>query len=140
MLFSYFYHLFVVMPATCVAGFCSNRRGDGFSLFKFPKEEKIRKQWTLQVQRTRESWQPTDNSVLCSAHFEESCFEQRPLLKESLGFSVQQKLRLRPEAIPTIFKRPRHVSPPKRSSQAVRKRQRLEVSVSACRILQCRQS
>ena len=120
----------VIMPERCVAGFCSNTRKDGFSLFKFPNDEELRKVWTKQVQRTRVMWQPSASSVLCNAHFEDSCFDRQNELRQSLGFTVTRKLELLPGSIPTIFKKPGHKSPKKRKSRATEKRQHLEVSCS----------
>ena len=37
----------------CVAGGCSNTPSPGVSLYKFPKDPALRKQWEKQVQRTR---------------------------------------------------------------------------------------
>ncbi|KAF3847117.1 hypothetical protein F7725_020145 [Dissostichus mawsoni] len=122
------------MPSRCVAANCSNTNKDGVSLFKFSKELSLRSQWTAQVQRTRQGWSPSTSSVLCSAHFTESCFDNKPLLKESLGFNVQHKVILLPDAIPSLFKRPKQKSPVKRKTLAIAKRQRLEVGTqTACR-------
>jgi len=93
------------MPIRCVAAGCSQYPSDTVSLQIFPKDEKLRKQWTKQVQRTRDKWSPTPSSHLCSDHFTEDCFEARPLLKESFGFKVKQKRILKPGAVPTVFKR-----------------------------------
>ncbi|XP_054644388.1 zinc finger protein 37-like isoform X1 [Dunckerocampus dactyliophorus] len=95
------------MPDRCVAGFCSNTREEGISLFRFPKDPIRRDKWTRQVQRTRTKWTPSNSSVLCSAHFEDSCFDTIPQIKESLGLSVFYRRVLVPSAVPTIFPRPR---------------------------------
>ncbi|XP_061663616.1 zinc finger protein 239-like isoform X1 [Syngnathoides biaculeatus] len=129
------------MPSCCVAGFCSNTREDGFSLHKFPKDPIYREKWTAQVQRTRALWVPHERSVLCSAHFEESCFDSRPALKASLGFEVRYPRVLLDTAVPTIFPRPEHGQsayckkeppPRKRSgSRAIEKREKLRVLAEA---------
>ncbi|XP_061662815.1 uncharacterized protein LOC133493464 [Syngnathoides biaculeatus] len=129
------------MPSCCVAGFCSNTREDGFSLHKFPKDPIYREKWTAQVQRTRALWVPHERSVLCSAHFEESCFDSRPALKASLGFEVRYLRVLLDTAVPTIFPRPEHGQiasckkeppPRKRSgSKAIEKREKLRVLAEA---------
>nr|XP_057941933.1 peroxynitrite isomerase THAP4-like isoform X2 [Doryrhamphus excisus] len=95
------------MPERCVAGFCSNTRADGVSLFTFPKDPIRRSKWTRQVQRTRAKWMPSNSSVLCSAHFEDTCFDASPQLKESLGLGVYWRRVLLPSAVPTIFPPPR---------------------------------
>ncbi|XP_043988994.1 zinc finger protein 644a isoform X1 [Gambusia affinis] len=91
------------MPSRCIAAFCSNTREDGVSLFRFPKEPELLSKWVKEVRRTREHWKPTPTSVLCSEHFELHCFDFVPVLKESLGYSVQHKRVLLPTAVPTVF-------------------------------------
>uniref|UniRef100_A0A3P9HHD6 THAP-type domain-containing protein n=1 Tax=Oryzias latipes TaxID=8090 RepID=A0A3P9HHD6_ORYLA len=83
------------MPSRCVAAGCSNTSSESVSVYKFPKQETLLKQWTKQVQRTRANWVPTASSTLCSEHFEADCFEETP----------QYKKVLKPNANPTIFKR-----------------------------------
>lgn len=91
------------MVNSCVAAGCTNKHKDGVSLFKFPKDPVLRKQWTDRVKRTRGSWSgPTEHSVLCSAHFTEDCIE-RPREK----YGISQRPTLKKDAVPTIFKRPR---------------------------------
>uniref|UniRef100_A0A3B3E2J0 THAP-type domain-containing protein n=1 Tax=Oryzias melastigma TaxID=30732 RepID=A0A3B3E2J0_ORYME len=58
------------MPSRCVAAGCSNTSSESVSVYKFPKQETLLKQWTKQVQRTRANWVPTASSTLCSEHFE----------------------------------------------------------------------
>ena len=62
-----------------VSGFgCNNNsKTKGISMHKFPQNKDIREQWTRFVQRHRPEWKPTETSVLCSAHFLPSCFEQQ---------------------------------------------------------------
>uniref|UniRef100_A0A3B5LP33 THAP-type domain-containing protein n=1 Tax=Xiphophorus couchianus TaxID=32473 RepID=A0A3B5LP33_9TELE len=91
------------MPSRCIAAFCSNTREDGVSLFRFPKEPELLSKWVREVRRTRELWKPSPTSVLCSEHFELHCFDFVPVLKESLGYSVQHKRVLLPTAVPTVF-------------------------------------
>ncbi|XP_049573527.1 zinc finger MYM-type protein 1 isoform X1 [Syngnathus scovelli] len=97
----------------CIAMGCSNTNEAGVSLFLFPKDEGLRKQWTEQVQTTRKDWSgPTDYSVLCSAHFQETCFEPGPLMRIKLGISTRCKLVLKKDSVPTIFSRPTTVTSP----------------------------
>ena len=64
------------MPKRFVAAGCSNTYSNKVSLFKFPKVPVLRQKWVKQVQRTRAEWSgPSDHSVLCSDHFDSSCFE-----------------------------------------------------------------
>uniref|UniRef100_A0A3P9JUS6 THAP-type domain-containing protein n=1 Tax=Oryzias latipes TaxID=8090 RepID=A0A3P9JUS6_ORYLA len=83
------------MPSPCVAAGCSNTSSESVSVYKFPKQETLLKQWTKQVQRTRANWVPTASSTLCSEHFE----------ADYMGMHVRYKKVLKPNAIPTIFKR-----------------------------------
>ena len=92
------------MVKRCLAEGCSNVAGNKVSLFKLPKDEKLRDQWIKQVQRFRAEWTWTPYSVLCSEHFSEECFE--PASKLAAEFGMQITRRLKPDAIPTIFSRP----------------------------------
>lgn len=123
--------LIEVMGKKCVAVGCSNTHKDGVSLFKFPRDPHLCKRWTDQVKRTRAQWEPTEHSVLCSLHFEMHCFETDCIISQSPGFS-RRKMRLKVDAIPTIFRRPKKqgdepesMPPPKRT--AYEKRQRARV-------------
>ena len=106
------------MPSRCVAGFCSNTHKDGVSLFKFPKDSELLTKWVKQVRRTRDKWAPSSSSLLCSEHFELDCFDSVPVIKESLGYSVQHKRVLLPGAVPTVFRRA--VGPSGRSTARVK--------------------
>uniref|UniRef100_A0A3B3HK99 THAP-type domain-containing protein n=1 Tax=Oryzias latipes TaxID=8090 RepID=A0A3B3HK99_ORYLA len=83
------------MPSRCVAAGCSNTSSESVSVYKFPKQETLLKQWTKQVQRTRANWVPTASSTLCKT----------PQLMKDMGMHVRYKKVLKPNAIPTIFKR-----------------------------------
>ena len=95
------------MGRRCVAAGCSNTHSDSISMHKFPKDPELRKKWEKQVQRTRERWSATENSFLCSEHFEADCFEVDSMLAEQMG--LKKRRRLKPDAVPTIFVR--HVTP-----------------------------
>ena len=68
-----------------VAAGCSNTNADGVSLFKFPKDEKLRALWIKQVRRFRAEWTCTEYSVLCSEHFSDECFEVESKLAAEFG-------------------------------------------------------
>ena len=70
----------------------------GISIHRFPKNIKVRKQWIDFVQRHRSGWEPTNTSVLCSVHFEDSCFTTNRQIASSLGI----KCILTRDAVPTI--------------------------------------
>ena len=113
------------MGRNCVAFGCTNTQERGVTLFKFPVDSKLRKAWTLQVQRTRDKWSgPSKYSAICCEHFTEDCFELTSVISKSLGIKMKQ--RLKPSAVPTIFPRP---TAPKRlrTSAAFDKRERARV-------------
>ena len=88
------------MPSRCVAAGCSNTTKDGVSLHRFPSDPKYRRIWMTKVKLTRAKWSgPTEHSFLCSAHFEQTCFE-RGLHSQ---FGMAYKAMLLPDAIPMIF-------------------------------------
>ena len=123
------------MVNRCVAVCCSNQPSGQISLFKFPRDPALRKEWARQVQRTRDNWEPTAHSSLCSEHFTANCFEADSALASSFGISKRR--RLKPGAIPTLFERPETatrkrpaVSPSKEGKKkrsAFEKRERLRV-------------
>ena len=127
------------MVCRCVAAGCNNTHKDGVSLFLFPKDPCMKKKWASAVRRTRDKWEPTNHSVLCSKHFEPKCFKQTPQVAQSLGMKI--KAQLEPDAIPTIFDKASLLkraaaekdasSEPvrkKRKRSAYKKRERLKVS------------
>lgn len=56
------------MPGTCCCVPMSSNRGG----FIFPLDEYIRSQWIFAVKR--DSWKPTNHSVVCAAHFPDEDF------------------------------------------------------------------
>lgn len=88
----------------CVAGApnnksCTNNQHmEGISLHRFPKDPTVKKQWVDFVRRHRKEWQPEKYSVLCSAHFEDSCYTKNRQIAASLGI----KNILDKKAVPTI--------------------------------------
>ena len=51
---------------------------EGVSMLYFPTGEDVKQKWAKFVRRHRKDLIPSKPSSLCSVHFEESCFEQRP--------------------------------------------------------------
>lgn len=98
------------MVKRCVAAGCSNTNADGVSLFKFPKDDKLRALWIKQVQRFRAEWTCTAYSVLCSEHFSDECFEVES--KFAAEFGMKKTRRLKPDAVPSIFTRPSAITRP----------------------------
>ena len=41
--------------------------------------------------RTRAQWKPSDNSVLCSKHFADDCFEPGPDIAAQLGMKMARR-------------------------------------------------
>ena len=126
------------MVGRCVAAGCSKTHKDGISLFGFPKDASLRKKWADQVRRTRDKWEPSQRSVLCSKHFEDWCFDPGSKLSEAMGLG-KTKARLNADAIPTIFEKPSSLkrkipaakSPAlKRRRSAYEKRERSRVRTS----------
>ena len=92
------------MPKRCVAYGCGNTNKDGVSLFTFPRDVSLKK-WEDQVKRTRDKWSgPTQYSFLCSCHFTTECFKPDSAIAASVG--LKKTVRLKPDAVPSIFKRP----------------------------------
>ena len=92
---------FKIMPGRCIVGGCCNTSKDGVSMHTFPKDVALRKIWTARVKLTRAKWYgPTDSSIICSAHFDESAF-QTGLYSQ---FELSRLRRLTAEAIPSKIK------------------------------------
>ena len=88
------------MASRCVTAGCSNTTKDGVSLHRFPSNPKYRRIWMTKVKLTRAKWSgPMEQSFLCSAHFEQTCFERG--LRSQFGMAY--KAMLLPDAIPTLF-------------------------------------
>jgi len=107
----------------CCAYQCQNRDGSGKRFYKFPRSEKRKKVWVNMV--NRKDWRPSKSSVLCSDHFSNEAFVTPPHIYASLN--LKRNLRLKPNAVPTIF--PHKTPAPNRHSKAVAKRDQLRVSI-----------
>ena len=117
-----------------MAGYCSNTNKDNISLFSFPKDASVRRQWVKFVASDRcdewvkKDYEPSKWAVLCSAHFDESYFEPDVAIKQSLGFSPPFRSKLLPDAVPTISGKRKRVDDIASSSSAVQKLTRKRVS------------
>ncbi|RXM99126.1 THAP domain-containing protein 10 [Acipenser ruthenus] len=101
------------MPRRCVADGCSNTNNGRFKLHKWPKDPKVTRVWTAFVQKTRAFWmKPTKWSHLCSAHFEEQCYNGATILRSGETTAIARSCgiqpRLRVDAYPTV--RPKKAS------------------------------
>ena len=103
----------------CKAGYDSSDNKTVISTFRFPADESRRKIWTSRVPRL--NWTPSNNSVLCEKHFEESCYKterndikndrrkqrkcelQRKELKEKIRLRSLVKLGFNMSSIKDIF-------------------------------------
>ena len=91
----------------CVAGLpngvsCQNGQyTEGKSIHELPNEAKEKsghQSWLNFVRKHRPNWNSINSSILCSDHFEESCFARNRANAMELGM----KMRLKADAIPTI--------------------------------------
>ncbi|XP_051577606.1 ARL14 effector protein-like [Myxocyprinus asiaticus] len=81
------------MPISCSATDCSNRfvKGSEIRFYRFPiSKPQLAEQWVRSL--GRKNFVPTQNSCLCSEHFQTDCFRD-----------YNGKLFLREDAVPTIF-------------------------------------
>ena len=81
---------------------CTNgQHTEGVSIHNFPNANKDTERygvWVKFVRKHRPGWNPSQTSVLCGSHFEDSCFEQNRAIAASLGM----KTRLKRDAVPTL--------------------------------------
>uniref|UniRef100_A0A673Y0X5 Uncharacterized LOC115166781 n=1 Tax=Salmo trutta TaxID=8032 RepID=A0A673Y0X5_SALTR len=104
------------MPGRCSAFNCRNtfknvkHKTNKVTFHSFPKRDPKRiKEWVGQMKW--KDWQPTPHSLLCSEHFEERCMDR-----------TGQTVRLRDDAIPTIFAFPSHLQKKFQKTAGRRKR------------------
>ena len=91
------------MTRRCVAAGCSNSHKDGYSLYTFPKDLKIRRHWVKFVRMRRAKWPgPSKYSYLCSAHFGPQSFSHPPYHRYR-SFQINFRNDLKPDAIPTRY-------------------------------------
>ena len=118
------------MVNRCVAAGCSNTASDHVSLFKFPKDPVLRRQWEKQVQRTRAQWKATEHSHLCSEHFPSDAFHIDSAIAATFG--MKKKKTLKPGAVPTLFIRPSAAAQPDSQVDSTRSRKRTTTAQAAC--------
>ncbi|XP_006013814.1 THAP domain-containing protein 10-like [Latimeria chalumnae] len=89
------------MPLRCVAANCCNEKKEGISLFRFPKDKRIRAAWNSFVSTRRANWKgANDRSVLCSYHFTDDAFDPSSVMQVKMKAS--KRLRLLEGALPII--------------------------------------
>ncbi len=100
---------------------CANRTGTpGISMHYFPKDESLRQSWTRFVRIHRKDFAPKKSSCLCSAHFDDSCFEHKPLLADGSGKATEIKRILKKGSVPS-----KNADVPSTSPLTERKRRRV---------------
>lgn len=116
----------------CVAGGpnkanCSNKTGTpGITMHYFPKNESLRQKWTRFVRIHRKDFVPKKRPCLCSAHFDKSCFEHKPVfLTDERDQAMELRKQLVKGSVPT-----KDTVVPYTSPLSSRKRRR--VSNSSC--------
>ncbi|XP_012216228.2 THAP domain-containing protein 1-like [Linepithema humile] len=81
------------MPSSCCIPKCKNTTKDGFHLFRFPlNRPDILKMWMNAI--GRDGFEPTKYHLICSAHFIDTDFMERP---NASG------VRLKNLAVPSVF-------------------------------------
>ena len=98
-----------VMPSGdhCCVFACTNLRSKNpdLSFHAFPSNIRRQKQWVHAIRRdVGKDFAITAHTVVCSAHFLDSCFMQ-PVLPEKCGVDNKRKLarRLKSDAVPSMF-------------------------------------
>ena len=118
------------MP-TCIAFGCSNNSQNkkdstsSVSFFRFPlKNHQLLKQWLDHLNR---KYEPTENTRLCSEHFEANCFEGDLFHKFSSALESKiPRRKLKPDAVPTIFEKSTEKMPSKERSCSIKRAKQRE--------------
>ncbi|CAI6358112.1 unnamed protein product [Macrosiphum euphorbiae] len=84
----------------CSAINCRHHSSKGHCMYVFPADQKRRKLWLIYYRRAY--WVPEKGAASCEAHFEESELELH---------GADGRVKLKPNAVPTLFNVPR---PPKK--------------------------
>ncbi|CAL8390092.1 unnamed protein product [Boreogadus saida] len=91
----------------CATCGCSNRSEKGYHMYGFPKDQERREKWMAMVSRQNVQVTGVSNSQkLCNVHFEDDQFTAT----KRAGM-----LKLRPDAVPTVFihrPKPKRRKPP----------------------------
>ena len=86
----------------CAAINCTNNSKTKVSTFKFPRDQKLKREWLIKMKR--ESFTLTKHSRVCAEHFTEDSFEQNIAVRSLLGPAFKpRRLVLKRDAVPTIF-------------------------------------
>ena len=86
----------------CAALNCLTDSKSKVSMFKFPANPKLRKQWLLNMKR--KEFKPDKNTCICAVHCTEDCFRENLVIRRFLGSDFMPlRLHLKEDAVPTIF-------------------------------------
>ena len=103
LLFSFcgFFWALSMVGSRCVVQDCSNgsNRAAGIALHASPNDKNTRDAWARFVRTKRKNFHPLPKTrfVICSVHFEESCFTR--------AFDPSQRRQIKPGPLPTIWKK-----------------------------------
>lgn len=98
----------VIMQRECSSAHCSeqNKKGSDFSFHCFPSNPQIQRQWQVKMNRvdpkTKKLWKPKPHDVLCSKHFDDSCFTARTRFCKDNNQPYKAMLELDPVPIPSL--------------------------------------
>ncbi|XP_072144304.1 uncharacterized protein [Dermacentor andersoni] len=87
-------------PCSAVGCQSEQSKKSSVSFFRFPKDPVKRKAWEMNM--GRKDWHASDASLLCSEHFMPDSYNEDLRLLAEFRIPVK-KLRLRPDAVPTVF-------------------------------------
>ncbi|XP_034455558.1 uncharacterized protein LOC117770332 isoform X1 [Hippoglossus hippoglossus] len=96
------------MPNCCVCAGCTNSSLSGHRVHCFPDRtasEAGFTAWLRFVQERRPEFTARSvrkNTVVCGVHFTEEDYDPRELMKHRMGFREQNRVRLKPDAAPSI--------------------------------------
>ena len=120
----------------CAVATCNVRSGrdKDVAFFGFPESPNLRKAWIWKC--GRKGFKPSKHAKVCEAHFVDSDVIVSRSFADSLNFCQKLRLRLKPDAIPSIIPKPKKISKllqkknkSPRKPKALEKRQRLKVIV-----------
>ena len=100
-----------------------NKKNGGVSYYRFPKDKNLLREWLVKISCV--DLVITEDSRVCSKHFEPQCYE-RDFRGELLG--GQSKGSLKPDAVPTIFGHRPTKKPRLSSERRIEEKARQEVS------------
>ncbi|XP_028300148.1 THAP domain-containing protein 6-like [Gouania willdenowi] len=115
------------MPSSCAALNCNSRftvqtRSHGITFHRFPRDGELRKQWETAIRQ--EGFCASPSSIICSEHFRQEDFDR-----------TGQKVRIRPGAVPSVFRFPPHLHRPvatKKSQTSKKAQETSSLDFSQC--------